>query len=192
MYLFKKAKDSVINSLQYEKPSPLAKLNYVNRFILKFTFLVSFGLAALTSATLFFNTQLINKNLLEFFALSSIIISFLCLIILKRKHGIYVLSKITMYPFSFKELVDVSLTTGTVTILFFDIALFYLYLIVELLNFVIGLQFTSVSYIGLYIISKLNVFKTIPYYPLEYIETIIKNINGDVYILIKKMWSFVF
>ncbi|ETW50951.1 hypothetical protein PFMALIP_01111 [Plasmodium falciparum MaliPS096_E11] len=97
-----------------------------------------------------------------------------------------------MYPFSFKDLIDVSLSTGVVTISVLDIFLCYLFLIVELLVFLIALfslyecldnpymkdnenmnsfslQFTSVSYIGLYIISQMIVFRSMPYHPTEYL-----------------------
>ncbi|ETW50948.1 hypothetical protein PFBG_01032 [Plasmodium falciparum 7G8] len=62
MYLFKNAKDSLINSLQYDKSSPLIKLNYLFKVILRFTFLVSFSFLAIIVSTLYVENNIINKS----------------------------------------------------------------------------------------------------------------------------------
>ncbi|ETW31882.1 ribose 5-phosphate isomerase A [Plasmodium falciparum FCH/4] len=123
MYLFKNAKDSLINSLQYDKSSPLIKLNYLFKVILRFTFLVSFSFLAIIVSTLYVENNIINKKLLQSFEITSLILSLLSFIILIRQNGTYILSKIKMYPFSFKDLIDVSLSTGVVTISILDIFL---------------------------------------------------------------------
>ncbi|ETW57390.1 ribose 5-phosphate isomerase A, partial [Plasmodium falciparum Palo Alto/Uganda] len=123
MYLFKNAKDSLINSLQYDKSSPLIKLNYLFKVILRFTFLVSFSFLAIIVSTLYVENNIINKKLLQSFEITSLILSLLSFIILIRQNGTYILSKIKMYPFSFKDLIDVSLSTGVVTISVLDIFL---------------------------------------------------------------------
>ncbi|CDO63023.1 conserved Plasmodium membrane protein, unknown function [Plasmodium reichenowi] len=215
MYLFKNAKDSLINSLQYDKSSPLIKLNYLFKVILRFTFLVSFSFLAIIVSTLYVENNIINKKLLQSFEITSLILSLLSFIILIRQNGTYILSKIKMYPFSFKDLIDVSLYTGVVTISVLDIFLCYLFLIVELLVFLIALfslyecldnpymkdnenmnsfslQFTSVSYIGLYIISQMIVFRSMPYHPTEYLGYIFKNIFDDIFCVMKKIWNFLF
>ncbi|KAI4837831.1 hypothetical protein MKS88_003248 [Plasmodium brasilianum] len=135
MYLFKKAKDSIVNSLQYDKSSPLIKLNYVCKCILKISFVLSFALSSIAFSTSLLGGNLINKGLLQSFAITSLLLCLLSFIILKRKNGTHILSKIKMYPFSVKDLIDVSLTTGTVTISVLDILLCYLYLTVALFIF---------------------------------------------------------
>ncbi|SBT73267.1 conserved Plasmodium protein, unknown function [Plasmodium ovale] len=212
MYLFKKAKDSIVNSLQYDKSSPLMKINYISKCILKCTFVLALGLTVLMLSTLYLENDLANKSLLQTFAALSLALSFLSLIVLKRKNGTYILSKIKMYPFSFKDLIEVSLTTGTVTISVLDILLCYLYLCVALFSFLtatfsmyecldnpymgdnesinsFSLQFVSVSYIGLYTISQFSLFRAMPYHPLEYMGYIIKNITEDIFSIIKKAWK---
>ncbi|ETW63078.1 ribose 5-phosphate isomerase A [Plasmodium falciparum CAMP/Malaysia] len=199
----------------YDKSSPLIKLNYLFKVILRFTFLVSFSFLAIIVSTLYVENNIINKKLLQSFEITSLILSLLSFIILIRQNGTYILSKIKMYPFSFKDLIDVSLSTGVVTISVLDIFLCYLFLIVELLVFLIALfslyecldnpymkdnenmnsfslQFTSVSYIGLYIISQMIVFRSMPYHPTEYLGYIFKNIFEDIFCVMKKIWNFLF
>ncbi|SCN44904.1 conserved Plasmodium protein, unknown function [Plasmodium malariae] len=215
MYLFKKAKDSIVNSLQYDKSSPLIKLNYVCKCILKISFVLSFALSSIAFSTSLLGGNLINKGLLQSFAITSLLLCLLSFIILKRKNGTHILSKIKMYPFSVKDLIDVSLTTGTVTISVLDILLCYLYLTVALFIFLtaiislfecldnpymkdneninsFSLQFISVMYIGLYTISQISLFKSMPYHPLEYLGYIIKNIIEDIVCFLKKLWTYVF
>ncbi|GAW81412.1 hypothetical protein, conserved [Plasmodium gonderi] len=215
MYLFKKAKDSIVNSLQYDKTSPLMKLNYVCKGILRATFIVSLGLSALTMSTMYLDQNLINKNMVQILAATSLLLSMLSLTILRRKNGTYIFAKVQMYPFSFKDLIDVSLTAGTVTISVLDIFMCYLYLIVTFLTFLTALfllyeslegsymndnetlnlfsiQFTSVSYIGLYVTSQFCAFKSIPYHPMEYLGYIMKNIIEDIFCVIKKACNFIY
>ncbi|CRG97924.1 conserved Plasmodium membrane protein, unknown function, partial [Plasmodium gallinaceum] len=151
--------------------------------------------------------------LLQLFVLLSLTFCLLSFIILKRKNGPHILSKIKMYPFSFKDLIEVSLSTGTLTISILDIFLCYLYLLVALLIFLTAifsvykslenpymrdndninsftLQFISVSFIGLYTISQISIFRTMPYHPLEYLGYIIKNIGDDILSIMKKVWNF--
>ncbi|CRH00520.1 conserved Plasmodium membrane protein, unknown function [Plasmodium relictum] len=214
MYLFKKAKDSIVNSLQYDNSSPLVKLNFVCKCILKYTFILSFIFIVLILLTLYLEKNLINKNILQLFAILSLILCLLSFIILKRKNGSHILSKIKMYPFSFKDLIDVSLSTGTLTISILDIFLCYIYLLAALLIFLTAifsvyeslenpymkdneninsftLQFVSVSFIGLHTISQITIFRTIPYHPLEYLGYIIKNIGDDIFSVIKNLWNFI-
>ncbi|ANQ08810.1 Uncharacterized protein PCOAH_00030190 [Plasmodium coatneyi] len=216
MYLFKKAKDSIVNSLQYDKGSPLIRLQSVCKGILWATFLVSFALLSLTVLTMYFDrTFFVNRDLLQILAVASFLLCLLSLTILRRKSGTYIYAKVEMYPFSFKDLIDVSLVTGTVTISVLDIFLCYLFLIVVFLTFLTALfslyvcldnphmkdnenislfstQFTSVSYIGLYAITQFCAFKSMPYHPVEYLGYIVKNILEDIFCVVKKAWKFIY
>ncbi|KJP87138.1 hypothetical protein AK88_03185 [Plasmodium fragile] len=216
MYLFKKAKDSIVNSLQYDKGSPLMRLQGVCKGILRATFLVSFALLSLTVSTLYFERNFfINRDLLQTLAVTSLLLCLLSLIILRRKNGTYIYAKVEMHPFSFKDLIDVSLATGTVTISVLDILLCYLCLIVVFFTFLTALfslyvcldnphmkdnqnislfsmQFTSVSYIGLYLITQFCAFKSMPYHPVEYLAYIVKNIMEDIFCVGKKAWKFIY
>ncbi|KMZ86315.1 hypothetical protein PVBG_01838 [Plasmodium vivax Brazil I] len=215
MYLFHKAKDSLVNSLQYDKGSPLMRLTSVCKGILRATFLVSFALLLLTVSTLYFERTLFaNRDLLQTLAGASLLLCLLSLTILRRKSGAYIYAKVEMYPFSFKDLIDVSLATGTVTISVLDIFLCYLCLIVAFFTFLTALfslyvcldsphmkdnenislfsmQFTSVSYIGLYAITQFCTFKSMPYHPVEYLGYIVKNIMEDIFCVVKKAWKFI-
>ncbi|CAA9988692.1 conserved Plasmodium protein, unknown function [Plasmodium knowlesi strain H] len=216
MYLFKKAKDSIVNSLQYDKGSPLMRLQSVCKGILWSTFLVSFALLLLTVLTMYFErTIFLNKDLLQTLTVASFLLCLLSLTILRRKSGTYIYAKVEMYPFSFKDLIDVSLVTGTVTISVLDIFLCYLFLIVIFFTFLTALfslyvcldnpsmkdnenislfsiQFTSISYIGLYAITQFCAFKSMPYHPVEYLGYIVKNIMEDIFCVVKKAWKFIY
>ncbi|VEV57268.1 conserved Plasmodium protein, unknown function [Plasmodium vinckei vinckei] len=215
MYLFKKAKESIVSSLHGDKPSPIIKINYICNCILKITLAICLWLCSLSFLALYLNADIINKSLFQLFSLSSLILSCLSFIILKRKNGTYILAKIKMYPFSFKDLVDVSLLTGVVTISVFDIILCYLYLLVAFAVFVIAtcsiyecldnpymrdnenissfsLSFISVLYMGLYVISNGVIFRNLPYNPLEYMGYIIKNIIEDIFSVTKKLTKLIF
>ncbi|GAB66922.1 hypothetical protein PCYB_102720 [Plasmodium cynomolgi strain B] len=216
MYLFKKAKDSIVNSLQYDKASPLMRLSGVCKGILRATFLVSFALLSLTVLAMYLERNFFaNRDLLKALAVESLILCLLSLTILRRKSGTYIYAKVEMYPFSFKDLIDVSLATGTVTISVLDILLCYLCLIVAFFTFLTGLfslyvcldnphmkdhenislfsmQFASVSYIGLYAITQFCAFKSMPYHPVEYLGYIVKNIMEDIFCVVKKAWKFIY
>ncbi|CAD2108418.1 conserved Plasmodium protein, unknown function [Plasmodium vinckei petteri] len=214
MYLFKKAKESIVSSLHGDKPSPIIKINYICNCILKITLAICIWLSSLSFLALYLNADIINKSLFQLFSLSSLILSCLSFIILKRKNGTYILAKIKMYPFSFKDLVDVSLLTGVVTISVFDIILCYLYLLVAFAVFIIAtcsiyecldnpymrdnenissfsLSFISVLYMGLYVISNGVIFRNLPYNPLEYMGYIIKNIIEDIFSVTKKLTKLI-
>lgn len=215
MYLFHKAKDTIVKTLQSDKTSPLAKLTSVCKFILKNAFVLSFSFLVLITYTFYTAQDLQNKELLKIIAALVSVLGFLSFIILKRTNGCYTLAKIKLYPFSIRDLVDISLSTGTLTISIIDISLGYIYLMVAFALFLISsyctfesiqnpnmkdneninsftLQFTSVLYIGLYIISQIGIFRVMPYHPLEYITFIIKNIGDDIISSCKKVWKFVF
>lgn len=215
MYLFQKAKDTIVKTLQSDKNSPVAKLTSVCKFILKNAFVLSFSFLVLITYTYYTTQDLQNKELLKIITALVTTLGLLSFIILKRVNGCYTLAKIKLYPFSIKDLVDISLSTGTLTISIIDISLGYIYLMVAFALFVISsysayesvqnpkmmdneninaftLQFTSVLYMGLYIISQIGIFRVMPYHPLEYITFIIKNIGDDVISSCKKVWKFVF
>ncbi|EUD73253.1 hypothetical protein YYG_01290 [Plasmodium vinckei petteri] len=197
MYLFKKAKESIVSSLHGDKPSPIIKINYICNCILKITLAICIWLSSLSFLALYLNADIINKSLFQLFSLSSLILSCLSFIILKRKNGTYILAKIKMYPFSFKDLVDC-----------------YLYLLVAFAVFIIAtcsiyecldnpymrdnenissfsLSFISVLYMGLYVISNGVIFRNLPYNPLEYMGYIIKNIIEDIFSVTKKLTKLI-
>lgn len=213
MYLLNKAKDSIAKSFQHDSSSPLAKLNTVCRFILKNAIILALLVTALITSTIYLGKDIQNERLLHLFASFAIIQCLLSYLILKRSNGAFTLSKIKMYPFSFKDLVDISLTTGTLTISLFDIFLCYLHLFISFLMFLTAgfsiyesienpymkdndninsftLPFISVLYIGLYTISQYSLFRCMPYHPLEYLSYIGKNISEDISSLLKKLFKF--
>lgn len=215
MYLLNRAKESITKTLQSDRSSPLARLNVVCRFILKITIIVSFSIMVLIMSTNYLGSDIHNKQLLQTFASFAFLQLLLSYTILKRSNGAYTLSKIKMYPFSFKDLIDISITTGTVTISLFDIFLGYLYFLISFLLCFIGgysvyeslenpnmmdnesinsftLPFASVLYVGLYLISQYAIFRSMPYHPLEYISYIFKNIFEDIISVLKKLLKFVF
>lgn len=62
MYLFKKAKESIVNSLHGDKSSPFIKINYICNFILKITFAICLWLSSLSLLALYMNADIINKS----------------------------------------------------------------------------------------------------------------------------------